>query len=121
VWRRIPNPATTNELPPGIDAIELAGEPLQVVFLIGEHETRVTGDVVSGRDGALRIFVDEADPELLLPSLEALADLPIERVIIPHGDLVLTDGAARLREAVREARMQRFGPGHPGEQDLTTR
>jgi hypothetical protein len=40
----------------------------------------------------------------LLPSLEALADLPIERVIIPHGDLIHSDGAARIREAVAQAR-----------------
>jgi hypothetical protein len=49
----------------------------------------------------LHVFVDEADPWRLLP---ALADLPIERVIIPHGDPVLSDGAARIREAVAEAR-----------------
>ena len=40
----------------------------------------------------------------VLPSLEELADLPIERVIIPHGDLILSDGAARIREAVEDAR-----------------
>jgi hypothetical protein len=50
------------------------------------------------------VFVDEADAELLLPALEALADLPIERVIIPHGDLILGNGAARIRQAVAEAR-----------------
>ena len=103
-WRKIPNPATTNELPPGIEAIELDGEPQQVVFFIREHETLVSGDVLAGRHGRIRIFVDEADPERLLPSLEALASLPIERVIIPHGDLILSGGAARIREAVAEAR-----------------
>ena len=56
-----------------------------------------------GTGGRLRIFVDEADPELLLPSLEALAELPIERVIIPHGDLILSEGAARIRAAIAEA------------------
>ena len=51
----------------------------------------------------LHVFVDEADPERLLPSLDALAELPIERVIIPHGDAILADGAARIRAAVSEA------------------
>jgi glyoxylase-like metal-dependent hydrolase (beta-lactamase superfamily II) len=103
-WPKIPNPATTSELPRGVQAIELDGEPQQVVFFIPEHRTLVTGDVISGTGGRLHVFVDEADAELLLPSLDALAELPVERVIIPHGDLVLSDGAARIRKAVAEAR-----------------
>jgi glyoxylase-like metal-dependent hydrolase (beta-lactamase superfamily II) len=102
-WRKIPNPATTSELPRGIEAIELDGEPQQVVFFVREHAALVTGDVLAGRNGRIRIFLDEADPELLLPALDALADLPIERVIIPHGDPILSDGARRIREAVAEA------------------
>jgi hypothetical protein len=52
------------------------------------------------------VFVDEADREPLLVSLERVAELPIERVIIPHGDPVLSDGAARIRAAVAEARAE---------------
>jgi glyoxylase-like metal-dependent hydrolase (beta-lactamase superfamily II) len=106
VWRKIPNPATTGELPDGVEAIELDGEPQQVVFFIRERSTLVTGDVLSGTGGVFHVFVDEADRERLLPSLEALSDLPIERVIIPHGDAVMTDGAARIRAAVAEARRE---------------
>jgi glyoxylase-like metal-dependent hydrolase (beta-lactamase superfamily II) len=102
-WKKIPNPATTDELPAGVEALELDGEPQQVVFFIREHATLVSGDVLSGRGGRLHLFVDEADPERLLPALDALADLPIERVIIPHGDLILSDGAERIRAAVAEA------------------
>ena len=103
-WRKIPNPSTTDELPQGVEAIELDGEPQQVVFFIREHSTLVSGDVLSGTSGRLSIFVDDADADRLLPSVEALADLPINRVIIPHGDLILSDGAARIREAVEDAR-----------------
>ena len=103
-WRKIPNPSTTDELPAGVEAIELDGEPQHVVFLIREHATLVTGDVLSGTGGRLHVFVDEADPERLLAALAALADLPIERVIIPHGDPILTDASARIRTAVAEAR-----------------
>jgi glyoxylase-like metal-dependent hydrolase (beta-lactamase superfamily II) len=103
-WPKGPNPATTDELPDGVEAIELDGEPQQVVFFIRDHATLVTGDVLSGTGGRLRVFVDEADAERLLPSLEALADLPIDQVIIPHGDPVRADGAARIRAAVAEAR-----------------
>ena len=103
-WMKIPNPASTDVLPAGVEAIELDGEPQQVVFLIRERATLVTGDVLSGTGGVLHVFVDEADPERLLPALAALGKLPIERVIIPHGDPILTDGAARIRAAVAEAR-----------------
>jgi glyoxylase-like metal-dependent hydrolase (beta-lactamase superfamily II) len=104
VWREQPNPATTDELPRGVEAIELDGEPEQVVFFIPRHATLVTGDVLSGTGGVFHIFVDEADPDRLLPSLDKLADLPIERVVIPHGELILSDGAARIRAAVAEER-----------------
>ena len=103
-WRKIQNPATTDVLPAGVEAIELDGEPQQVVFLIREHATLVTGDVLSGTGGVLHVFVDEADPERLLPALAALGELPIEQVIIPHGEPILTDGAARIRAAVADAR-----------------
>lgn len=103
-WPKIPNPATTAELPEAIEAIELDGEPQQVVFFIREHRTLVTGDVLSGTGGRLHVFVDDADPERLLPSLDALADLPIERIVIPHGDLIESDGAARIRAVVQAAR-----------------
>ena len=103
-WKRRPNPATTDVLPDGVTAIGLDGEPHQVVFYIPEHATLVTGDVLSGTGGTLHVFVDEADAELLLPALEAVADLPIERVIIPHGDPIPGNGSARIREAVAEAR-----------------
>ncbi len=103
-WRRRPNPTTATELPQGVEAMELDGEPQQVVFFIREHRTLVTGDVLSGTGGRLHVFVDEADEAKLLPALEALAELPIEQVIIPHGDLILRGGAARIRAAVAEAR-----------------
>jgi glyoxylase-like metal-dependent hydrolase (beta-lactamase superfamily II) len=103
-WRKIPNPATTDELPRGVEALELDGEPQQVIFWIREHSTLVSGDVLSGTGGRLHVFVDEAEREPLLAALERIAELPIERVIIPHGDLVSRDGAARIRAAVAEAR-----------------
>ena len=103
-WRKRPNPSTTDELPDGIEAVELDGEPQQVVFFIGEHATLVTGDVLSGTGGRLHVFVDEADPERLLPSLDALADFPIEQVIIPHGEPIRGHGAACIRAAVADAR-----------------
>ena len=103
-WRKRANPCTTRELPSGIEAIALDGEPQQVVFYIREHATLVSGDVLSGTGGRLHVFVDEAEREPLLAALERVAELPIERVIIPHGDVIRADGAARIRAAIAEAR-----------------
>jgi glyoxylase-like metal-dependent hydrolase (beta-lactamase superfamily II) len=102
-WRKRPNPATTPELPAGVEALELDGEPQQVVFWFPEHATLVSGDVLSGTGGRLHVFVDEAKRGPLLRSLERVVELPIERVIIPHGELILSDGAARISTAVAEA------------------
>jgi len=104
-WRKIPNPATTQDLPSGVEAIELDGEPQQVLFYIREHATLVSGDVLTGRDGVMHVFVDEADREPLLASLDRVAALPIERVIVPHCETpVFLDGSEHIRAAVTEAR-----------------
>ena len=108
VWRKIPNPATTDELPRGVEAIELDGEPQQVVFFIREHATLVTGRrPAAGRAAGCTSSSTRPIQSVCSPPLDALAELPIERVIIPHGDLIHVDGAARIKAAVAEAR----GPG----------
>ena len=85
--------------------LELDGEPQQVALFIQEHATLVTGDVLTGSDGVMHVFVDEADREPLLASLERIAELPIERVIVPHCETpIFVDGAAHIRAAVTEAR-----------------
>jgi glyoxylase-like metal-dependent hydrolase (beta-lactamase superfamily II) len=104
-WRKRPNPATTEELPHGVEALELDGEPQQVLFFIREHATLVSGDVLTGRDGVMRVFVDEAEREPLLASLERIAELPVERVIVPHcEEPVFLEGAKHIRAAVADAR-----------------
>ena len=60
--------------------------------------------MISGTGDRVHIFVDEADPVRLLPALERVAELPIERLIIPHGGVLEPDGAAQLRAAVADAR-----------------
>jgi glyoxylase-like metal-dependent hydrolase (beta-lactamase superfamily II) len=99
-----PNPSTTDELPAGVEALELDGEPQQIVFWIPEHATLVTGDVISGTGERVHVFVDDADATRLLPALERIAELPIERLIIPHGAVLEHDGADQLRAAIAETR-----------------
>lgn len=101
VWAR----PTTDELPAGVEALELDGEPRQVLFLIREHATLVSGDVLTGRDGVMHVFVDDADRGPLLAALERIAELPVERVIVPHCETPeFLDGAVHIRAAVAEAR-----------------
>ena len=91
-------------LPRGVDALELEGQPHQVVFFIPEHATLVSGDVLTGRDGVMHVFVDDAEREPLLASLERIAQLPIERVIVPHcEEPEFLDGSSHIRAAVAEA------------------
>lgn len=99
-----PNPSTTAELPANVEVLELDGEPQQVVFWIPEHATLVTGDVISGTGERVHVFVDEADASRLLPALERIANLPIERLVIPHSAVLEPDGAAHLRAAIAETR-----------------
>jgi hypothetical protein len=104
-WRRRPKPLTTDELPRGIEAIELDGEPNQVLFLIREHATLVSGDVLTGRNGVMHVFVDDADREPLLAALDRIAELSIDRVIVPHCETpVFLNGSDHIRAAVAEAR-----------------
>jgi glyoxylase-like metal-dependent hydrolase (beta-lactamase superfamily II) len=92
-------------LPAGVEAIELDGQPQQVLFFIPEHATLVSGDALTGRDGVMHVFVDDADRERLLATLERVAELPVERVIVPHcEEPEFLDGAAHIRAAVAEAR-----------------
>lgn len=112
VWRERRNAVTTDEVPRGVVAIELDGQPQQDVFFIREHATLVSGDVLSGTGEDVHVFVNEANPEPLLSALDTLGDLPIERVIIPHGAPILSDGAARIRAAVAAARRD-YLPGIP--------
>lgn len=92
-------------LAPGVEVLELDGQPQQVMIFIPEHATLISGDVLTGRDGVMHVFVDDADRDRLLASLERVAELPLERVIVPHcEEPVFLDGSARIRAAVAEAR-----------------
>jgi glyoxylase-like metal-dependent hydrolase (beta-lactamase superfamily II) len=83
-------------LPGGVEALA-SGRSTEVVFWLPRHRALVTGDVVLGDDGGLRLC-----PESWLPAgtghrelraaLRPAADLPIERVLVSHGRPVLAGG-----------------------------
>lgn len=80
------------------------------------HRALVFGDaVVETGDGELRVWDDPLDSERrrhwwrerYLPTLETLAALEIEHVLVTHGQPVLGDGAAALRHALEREPWQR--------------
>jgi glyoxylase-like metal-dependent hydrolase (beta-lactamase superfamily II) len=94
-----------DSLPGGLEAHRTArgGE---VVFRIPAHSALVPGDVLLGtEDGGVRMC-----PESWLPSgkthsdlaesLRPLLGLPIERILVSHGDPVLEGGRAALARAL---------------------
>ena len=96
---------TTDQVPAGVETFLPNGnDEGQAFFFIREHRTLVTGDMFSGTGGRFHVFVsEEHNREAFLVSLTALLALPIERVLIAHGEPVLSDGATRIREALESA------------------
>jgi hypothetical protein len=92
--------------PAGIEAhdIDRADETL---FWLPEHAALVAGDVLLGTDdGGVRVCPDswlpkDADPAAFRESLRPLLELPIERVLVSHGEPVLENGRDALDRALR--------------------
>jgi hypothetical protein len=95
-------------LPQGVETIPIprAGETM---IWIPEQATLVPGDrLLGGRDGALRVCPDSWLRYLssgitgaeLRAALRPLLELPIELVLVSHGEPVLADGRDALARAI---------------------
>jgi hypothetical protein len=96
------------------DASEVAGVVAlptervgEIVYWLPAHRALVPGDVLLGDgEGGVRVCPDDwlegADRDAVWASLEPLLDLPVERILVSHGEPVLADGAAALRRALRD-------------------
>jgi glyoxylase-like metal-dependent hydrolase (beta-lactamase superfamily II) len=79
----------------------------EVVYWLPQHRALVPGDVLLGANGrGLQLCPDSWLPEKssrddLARSLRPLLDLPIERVLVSHGEPVLTGGGGALAAALR--------------------
>lgn len=102
----------TASLPGGVTAHPIPGlERSETIYHIGAHAALVAADALIGAGGG-RVRVPppwwaEDTPEgaaryrdELRPSLRRLLELPIERILVSHGEPVLAGGAAALREAL---------------------
>ncbi len=92
-------------LPGGIGALR-SGRATEIVYWIPEHRALVPGDVILGRDdGGLRLCPESwlpagVDHGRLRTALQPLLELPVERVLVSHGEPVTEHAQARLAEAL---------------------
>ncbi len=97
--------AARNRLPAEVVALPfpLAEETL---YWFPHHHTLVTGDLLLGDgQGGITVcpdtWLDGDAPVVLRQELRSLLELPIERILVSHGEPVLEDGRAALERALK--------------------
>lgn len=97
----------TEETPTGVEAFEIAGAG-ETIFWIPEHRALVPGDRILGdRPPGLRVcpqswmrYLAGYTQDDLREELRSLLDLPVEMVLVSHGEPVLHDGRRELERAL---------------------
>ncbi len=93
-----------DEIVDGLQSIDVERAD-EVALWLPRHQALVFGDaMIRTSAGELRVCPEswtqpEGGPSRLRGLLAALADLPVEHVLVSHGPLVLGDGVASLRRA----------------------
>jgi glyoxylase-like metal-dependent hydrolase (beta-lactamase superfamily II) len=96
-----------DSLPGGIRAFRTA-RAAEIVLWLPEHATLVPGDVLlADSEHPLRLSPERWLPEAktledLRASLLPLLELPVERILVSHGEPVLEDAGAALASVLRE-------------------
>lgn len=99
----------SGELPTGVHAEVVKGSDwVEALFFLEPHRALVAGDLLVGTDGGVQLPVHwfpkgerEWAERNLKPELrDRLSALPIELVIVSHGEPVLQNGADALRRAL---------------------
>jgi hypothetical protein len=105
LWR----PEEKGELPTGVHAEIVKGSDwVEALFFLEPHRALVAGDLLIGKDGGVELPVswfpkgeqEWAERELRPELRERLEKLPVELVIVSHGEPVLENGADALRRAL---------------------
>jgi glyoxylase-like metal-dependent hydrolase (beta-lactamase superfamily II) len=105
LWR----PEEKGELPAGVHAEVVKGSDwVEAMFFLEPHRALVAGDLLIGKDGGIELPVawfpkgeqDWARDELKPMLRERLAALPVELVLVSHGEPVLSEGAVALERAL---------------------
>jgi glyoxylase-like metal-dependent hydrolase (beta-lactamase superfamily II) len=89
-------------LPRGVEA-HAAVHFDETILWLPEHGALVFGDIVLGADGGVRLcpesWLENAGHPELKDALRPLLDLPVERLLVSHGEPVLEGGHAALARA----------------------
>lgn len=106
LWR----PEEKGELPAGVHAEVVKGSDwVEALFFLEPHRALIAGDLLIGKaGGGIELPVgwfpkgeqDWAEQELKPELRKRLAELPVELVVVSHGEPVLEDGAAALEGAL---------------------
>ncbi len=92
-----------HSLPEGVELFVPGGQDEgQVAFFIRPHRALVVAEFLMGHEGGLRVCPSPAlvDKQAFDTSLRELLELPIDRVLVAHGEPVLAEGRHRITEAV---------------------
>ena len=106
LWR----PEEKGELPAGVHAEVVKGSDwVEALFFLEPHRALIAGDLLIGKaGGGIELPVgwfpkgeqDWAEQELKPELRKRLGGLPVELVVVSHGEPVLEDGAAALERAL---------------------
>jgi glyoxylase-like metal-dependent hydrolase (beta-lactamase superfamily II) len=92
------------ELPNGLDESPIRGaDERQVAYFIRPHRALVVAEIFMGDGrGGLKLCPSPAltNRDELDASLKELLELPVERVLVAHGEPVLENGRDRMSEAL---------------------
>jgi glyoxylase-like metal-dependent hydrolase (beta-lactamase superfamily II) len=94
--------ATEGPLPNGVASRALPAAE-ETAYWLPAHGALVFGDAVLGADGGARLCPEswlDGNLEQLSDELRPLLDLPVERLLVAHGEPVLHDGQAALGRAL---------------------
>jgi glyoxylase-like metal-dependent hydrolase (beta-lactamase superfamily II) len=105
LWR----PEEKGELPAGVQAEIVKGADwVEAMYFLEPHRALVTGDLLIGKNGGIELPIEWfpkaerewAEQELKPELRRRLGALPVELVLVSHGEPVLLDGAAALDSAL---------------------
>lgn len=93
-----------DDLPGGVVAYDAHCHD-EVLLWLPEHAALIAGDVLLGDPDGIRMCPDSwlpegTEPAALREQLRPLLDLPVERILVSHGEPVLADAPAALARAL---------------------